>query len=148
MTKAQVVRRKFKSALPRKIENRLLGEMTAIARTLELLEKFRGLMQEAGLSPSAVSAALVYSDQYVDAMTIPLSAPEDLGEFVDAVLALDKSAKFLGVLFLQIDYEADRPEKTGTAFVWPFLGGPETERALIAVRKAAVKGVVIEKPAN
>jgi hypothetical protein len=60
MTKTQVVRRKFKSALPRSIQNRELSNMEAMARTMELFDRLRGMTEEAGLDKNNVSAGLVY----------------------------------------------------------------------------------------
>ncbi len=140
MTKAQVVRRKFKSALPRIIQNRVLTELEAMARTMELFDKLRGLQEEGGLSKGDVSAGVVFCQpetpgkELIEAQMIHLPSPEKIGEFVEKVMALDKPL-FLGVLFAQIDREAKEQGKPGgTVFVWPFMGGPKAEHALIGMR--------------
>jgi hypothetical protein len=137
MTKAQVVRRKFNSARPRIIQNRILGPMEAMARTMELLERLREMMEGAGLRKDDVQAGLVLcqpetpGQELVGARMIPLPAPEKIGQFVERVMALDKPL-FLGVLFVQIDHDA---KQKGSAFLWPFMGGPKAESALIGMRK-------------
>ena len=141
MTKAQVVRRKFKSALPRIIQNRVLSQLEAMARTMELFDKLRGMMQDAGLSKGDVSAGLVCCQpetpgkEHIEAQMIHLPTPEKIGEFVDKVMALEKPL-FLGVLFAQVDREAiEKGKPGGSVFVWPFMGGPKAENALIGMRK-------------
>ena len=145
MTKAQVVRRKFKSSLPRTIQNRVLSPMEAMARTMELFDRFRGEMKDAGLKPSDVSAGLVYCQPETKgrkdalAYVAELPAPEEIGAFVEEVMSLDKPL-FLGVRFIQMDRETDKPEKRHTGFVWPFMGGPEAEKRLKEVLKSGAKG--------
>jgi len=148
MTKAQVARRKFKSALPRRIQNRVLSKMEALARTMELFDRFRGEMEAAGLDKSDVSAGLVYCQpetpgmENVQAEVAKLPNPDigNIGMFVETTMALDKPL-FLGVLFLQIDRDPNiKPEKRNTLFVWPFMLGPEAEKRLLAARRSQAKG--------
>jgi hypothetical protein len=143
MTKAQVVRRKFKSTLPRTIKNEILAPMTAIAKALELYERFRSEMAAVpGLSKSDVSAALVYVQPETPGLehttgvaVIPDPDKGNVGMFVETTLALDKPL-FLGVLFIQTDRAADKPDKRHTIFVWPFMGGPEAEKRLKIAQKS------------
>lgn len=144
MTKAQVVRRRFKSSLPRTIQNKYLSKMEAMAKVMELLDHFRGEMATEGLLKTDVSAGLVYCQPETkgvedDTFTIALPAPENLEKFVKAVMALEKPL-FLGVLFIHTDRQADKPEKKHTIFVWPFMGGPEAEKRLLAARRSQAKG--------
>jgi hypothetical protein len=147
MTRAQVVRRRFKSALPRRIQNRELSKMEAMARTMELFDRFRGEMEAAGLDKSDVSAGLVYCQprtpgmESVLAEVAPLPNPDHahLGIWFETMWALDLPL-FLGVLFIQTDREADKPEKKHTIFVWPFMLGPEAEKRLLAARRSQAKG--------
>jgi len=139
MTKTQVVRRRFKSALPRTIPNRELSKMEAMARTMDLFDKLRGEMCAAGLNPDDAQAGLVFyqpdtpGKERLLAETIRLPRPEDIGGFVDRVMALDKP-RFLGVLFAQRDPDATKAEYKTVMFVWPFMGGPEAEGRLLAAR--------------
>jgi hypothetical protein len=105
---------------------------------MELLDRLRGLMRDSGLNENDVEAALVYrptGEEHIEARMISLPAPEKIGEFVAKVMALEKPL-FYGVLFAQVDHEAAAQGKpAGAAFVWPFMGGPKAEAALIGMRK-------------
>src|ERR1700733_13633168 len=97
MTKTQVVRRKFKSSLPRKIENRKLSKMEALGRTFELFERLRNEMENAGLDKNNSQAGLIYcqpqtkGEEHVLARTIVLPKPgKEVAEFCDSVMNLDK----------------------------------------------------------
>ena len=148
MTKAQVVRRRFKSSLPRTIKNRVLSKMEALARTMELFDRFRSDMETAGLPKGDVSAAIVYCQpetpgmENVLAQVHPIPNPDQgsIAMFVETTMALDKPL-FLGVLFIQTDRQADKPEKKHTIFVWPFMLGPEAEKRLLAARQQQAKGI-------
>lgn len=113
MTRAQVVRRRFKSGLPRKPENRELSAMEAMARTMELFDKFRNEMEAAGLSKDHVECGLVFfqprtkGQEHVLARTIVLPKPEKIGDFANAVMAVDRPV-FLGLIFLQHDIDAGK----------------------------------------
>lgn len=148
MTRAQVVRRRFKSTLPRRIKNRVLSKMEAIARTMELLDRFRAEMEAAGLPKSDVSAGLVYcqpetpgrENVLAEVAKVPDPDRGNVAMFVETTMALDKPL-FLGVLFHQIDRQAaDNPAKHYTVFVWPFMLGPEAEKRLLAARRQQAKG--------
>jgi hypothetical protein len=145
MTKAQVVRRKFKSSLPRKVENRRLSAMEALARTFDLFDRLRDMMAEAGLKKGDVKAGLVYCQpetkgrEHVLVESIELPKPEEIPTFAEKVLALDKPL-FLGVIFAQSDREADKADQRAVAFVWPFMAGPEAEGRLLAARRLLVTG--------
>jgi hypothetical protein len=146
MTPTQVVRRKFKSGLPRTIENRMLSPMEAMARTMELLDRLIRETAEAGLDPSNVHAGLVYhqpqtkGEEAVLARTIALPPDsKEIGKFADKVAKLDKP-RFLGILFLQHDPDADKAEYENVLFVWPFLNGPDDAARLIAARDQQAKG--------
>jgi hypothetical protein len=152
MTRTQVVRRKFKSALPRKIENRVLSPMEAMARTMELFDKLRSEMTAAGLDKNNAEAGLVFCQpqtkglEHILAQTVPLPKPEDIGTFVEQVMALHKPL-FLGVMFLQRDPDTDKPGQKNALFVWPFMSSPEADGRLIAARNQMAKGG-LKKAAN
>jgi hypothetical protein len=139
MTKTQVVRRRFKSALPRTIKNRELSKMEAMARTMELFDQLRNEMIAAGLDPDDAQAGLVFyqpetpGKEQMLAETIRLPKPEDIGRFVHRVMELDKP-RFLGVLFAQRDPDATKAAYQQVAFVWPFVNGPEAEGRLLVAR--------------
>jgi len=146
MTPTQVVRRKFKSGLPRTIENRVLSPMEAMARTMELLDRLMSETAAAGLDPSTVHAGLVYhqpqtkGQEGVLARTIVLPPnSKEIGKFVDAVVKLD-APRFLGVLFLQHDPDAKQDVYKDVLFVWPFLNGPDDAARLVAARNQQAKG--------
>lgn len=145
MTKTQVVRRKFMSALPRKIPNRQLSSMEAMARTMELFDKLRSDMAEAGLDENNVRAGLVFCQpktkgkEHILAETFILPKPKEIGSFCDRVMNLQEPL-FLGVIFSQHDPDADRPEYRDRVFVAPFLTGSEAEGRLIAARDQIAKG--------
>jgi hypothetical protein len=138
MTRAQVARRKFKSALPRKILNRRLSAMEALAEVFTLFDRFRGMVAEQGLERDTVQAGLVYclpeSDPSVFAATVPLPKPSEIGPFVEKVTALDRPL-FLGAFFSQEDPDTDNPIYKRVMFCAQFMGGPEAEGRLLAARK-------------
>lgn len=139
MTATQIVRRRFKSALPRTIQNRELPPMEAMARTMELFSHLRNEMHAAGLDADDAQAGLVFyqpdtpGKERMLAETIRLPRPEDIGGFVEQVMALDKP-RFLGVLFAQRDPDATKAEYKVVMFVWPFMGGADAEGRLLAAR--------------
>jgi hypothetical protein len=145
MTKTQVVRRKFMSALPRKIKNRVLSPMEAMARTMQLFDKLRNEMVEAGLDEKNLRAGLVFCQpatkgmESVLAQTIVLPKPREIGAFCDRVTALHEPL-FLGVIFSQHDPDAENAEYKDRVFVAPFMHGPEAEGRLIAARNQIAKG--------
>ena len=145
MTKTQVVRRKFMSALPRRIENRRLSPMEALARTMQLFDKLRSEMVEAGLKEDNVRAGLVFCQpetkgmEHVLAQTVVLPKPGEIGTFCDQVMEIHKPL-FLGVIFSQHDPDANRPEYKNRVFVAPFMAGPEAEGRMIAARDQIAKG--------
>jgi hypothetical protein len=152
MTKAQVVRRRFKSSLPRSIENRPLSALEAMARTMELFDRLRNEMRSDGLDASDVQAALVYCQpetkgkELVLAEVVALPTPEKIGPFVERVMKIDRPL-FLGVVFIQQDHKAEKAEQRLTAFCAPFMVGPEAEdRLLGAMRQQAAGG--LKKVAN
>jgi hypothetical protein len=152
MTATQVVRRKFKSALPRRIENRLLSKMEAMARTMELFDKLRNEMAAAGLDKDNAEAGLVFCQpetkgvEHVLAQTIRLPKPEEIGTFVEGIMALHKPL-FLGVMFLQRDPDTEKPGQKDALFVWPFMSSPEADGRLVAARNQMAKGG-LKKVAN
>jgi hypothetical protein len=140
MTPAQVARRKFKSSLPRKIENRRLSPMEALGETFRLFDRFRGMVEEEGVDPNTTQAALVYclpeSKPEVLAMTVPLPkpGPTEMVNFCKRVMSVDRPL-FLGVIFLQEDPDADNAKYQRVAFVVQFMSGPDAEGRLLAARE-------------
>ena len=148
MTKTQIVRRQFKSALPRRIKNQQLSPMEALSRTVELFDRLRGMMEAAGLDKRNASAGLVdrqpetKGEEAVLARTVALPRepqPKEIGKFAETVLSLDKPL-FLGILFGQHDPHTDNPKYRDTIFVWPFMLGSEAEGRLIAARGQMAQG--------
>jgi hypothetical protein len=145
MTRAQVVRRKFRSSLPRTVPDKLLSKMEAMARTMQLFDRLRNEMEEAGLKETDAHAGLVYcqpqtkGEELVLARVIALPSPEEIGKFADRVMALHKPL-FLGVVFIQEDHDAKKEAQKITAFASPFILGPEYEGRLLAAMKQQANG--------
>src|SRR5579871_2503133 len=81
MTRAQVARRRFKSSLPRKIDNVELSWTKALTRTADLFDDFRNEMRAAGANPEHVQAGLVFFQPHVKeilAQTVTLPTPEKI----------------------------------------------------------------------
>lgn len=138
MTPAQIARRKFKSSLPRKVENRRLSAVAALGELFTLLDRFRGTVAEALRTPDAVKtiyAALVYclpeSKPAMLADTLPVPEPggTSFGAFCEEAMALDRPL-FLGVVFVQVDPHAENSAYKAVSFVTQFMGGPEAEARL------------------
>ena len=138
MTPAQIARRKFKSSLPRKPQNRRLSALEALGTTFQLLDRFRGIVADEGLDPDTIQAGIVYylpeSDPSIFAGTIPLPKHSELGPFVERVMALDRPL-FLGVLFKQDDPATTKASYKTTMFGVQFMGGPEAEGRLLAEKR-------------
>src|SRR5690348_8862709 len=114
MTPAQIARRKFKSMLPRKIENRVLSPMQALGETFTLLDKFRGMVRAEKRQMDAaktVYAALAYTLPSANKLALTLTVPEPgkkVGPFCETVIGLErKNPTFLGVVFVQVDMDTD-----------------------------------------
>jgi hypothetical protein len=139
MTPAQVARRKFKSTLPRKIENRRLSAEAALGELFMLLDRFRGFVTDELHHPEAVKtvcAALAYclpeSKPAMLADTLPVPEPGSkraFGVFCEKVLSLDRPL-FLGAVFVQVDPHAESRAYKAVSFVTQFMGGPEAEARL------------------
>jgi hypothetical protein len=144
MTPAQIARKKFKAALPRKIRNTVLSKLEAMARTMELIDGLRTCMLREGCSPGDVGAGLIFTQPETPSLesfarTIWLPGPEKVGVFVEAIMKLDRPL-FLGLLFWQHDSKAEKEEKREVAFLWPFMGGPLAEKHLLTARNHFAKG--------
>lgn len=119
--------------------------MEAMARTMQLFDKLRTEMAEAGLDPNNAQAGLVYcqpetkGQEGVLARTIVLPEPAKIATFCDRVMQIDKPL-FLGVMFQQHDPDADKPEYKDRIFVAQFMAGPEAEGRLLAARDQIAKG--------
>jgi hypothetical protein len=119
--------------------------MEAMARTMELFDRLRGEMEEAGLKKADVHAGLVFCQpqtkgkELILAEVIALPSPREIGTFVDRVMALDKPL-FLGVVFVQQDHETRKADQEVVAFVAPFLLGPEYEGRLLAAMRQQASG--------
>ncbi len=156
MTPAQVARRKFKSSLPRKIENRRLSAEAALGEAFTLLDRFRGIIVEELRVPEAVKtlyAALVYClpESKPAMLADTLSVPEPgmkkaFGAFCEQVMSLERP-QFLGVVFVQIDPHAKNTEYKAVSFVTQFMCGPEAaarlhyaqEKELLKIQKGLEK---------
>lgn len=141
MTPAQVARRKFKSSLPRKPQNRSLSPLQAIGETFTLLDQFRGVVRAEKQKMDAaktVYAALAYAlpDAVKLASTLTVPEPEKIGRFCDTVIGLEhKNPRFLGVVFVQVDPDAKSAAYKAVSFVVPFVSGPEAEARLFFAQR-------------
>jgi len=142
MTRAQVARRRFKSSLPRKVSHAELSVEIAVARTMELLGRFRDEVVDEGLSADSVQAALVYCQPHTKGKEAILAqvmvVPErsKFGAFFDAAFALDRPV-FLGMLFLQHDAEATKArdaKQASVMFGCEFTKSHDAEARLLAAR--------------
>jgi hypothetical protein len=140
MTPAQIARRKFKSMLPRKPQNRTLAPLQAIGEAFTLLAQFCEMVSAEGqrMNPQrTVYAALAYTLPGIArlALTLTVPEPEKIGPFCETVLGLErKKPIFLGVVLVQVD-----PDAKGTyhsvSFVVPFMSGPDVEARLLYAQK-------------
>lgn len=139
LTAATRVRRRFKAGRPRAIQDRTVGPMEAMNKTVELLEKLRALSQQEGVDPDSVCAGLIYKQSdipakgYFQVRMVVLERPNQLNAFIDKVMALDQPL-FLGIVFAQLDREAGERGQWIT-IAWPFPAGAKDEGALIGMRE-------------
>lgn len=139
MTSAQIARRKFKSSLPRKIENRRLSAMEALGETFTLFDRFRTMVAEEGQNPDVtLHAALAYCQPEADpamlATTLLLPGPAKVGKFSGEIVELDRPL-FLGIVFIQLDPDTDNPNYKWVSFCAQFLAGPEADGRLMFAQK-------------
>jgi len=141
MTPGQVARRRFKSTLPRKTLHRELSPMRAIGETFTLLDQFRGFVTAEKQSEDAaenVYAAIAYSlpkDTKL-ARTLVVPKPGETGAFCDTILSLgEHHPLFLGVVFIQVDPDAEATKYKAVSFVVPFMSGPDAAARLMYAQK-------------
>lgn len=139
MTRAQVARRKFKSTLPRKIENRRLSALEAIGETFKLFIRFREILTEQGVDPDiTLNAGLAYclpeSDPAMLGTAVLIPGPSNVGAFCDGITKLDRPL-FLGMVFIQLDPDTDDRKYKWASFCTQFMGGPEAESRLQYAQK-------------
>jgi hypothetical protein len=141
MTPGQVARRRFKSGLPRKTEHRTLSPMRALGELFTLLDQFLGFVMAEKQSEDAantVYAALAYSlpDEKTLARTLTVPNPKDAGAFCDAVLNLGvRNPEFLGIVFVQVDPDAENTKYKSVSFAVPFMSGPDAAARLMYAQK-------------
>lgn len=141
MTPAQIARRKFKSALPRKPQNKTLVPLQAIGEAFTRLGQFVDMIQAEMPRRDAaktVYAALAYTLPGASklAFTLTVPKPEKIGPFCDTVMGLErKSPEFLGVVFVQVDPDAKKAFYKAVSFAVPFMSGPEVEPRLRYAQK-------------
>lgn len=141
MSPAQIARRKFKSALPRKPQNRTVSPMQALGETFTLLDQFRGMVRTETQrmdSDKTVYAAIAYELPGASKLAFTITVPEPgaIGPFCDVVLGLEKKApSFLGVVFVQVDTDTKNSAYETVSFVVPFMSGPDAEARLVFARK-------------
>ena len=139
MTPAQIARRKFKATLPRKPQNRRPSAMEALGTLFTLLDQFAGFIGEQGQDPDkTLHAALAYHLPETDpgsvAEIVMLPNRSELGNFCDAITALPRPV-FLGVVFVQVDPDADKQAYKAVSFCVPFAGAPEDAGRLLTAQK-------------
>jgi hypothetical protein len=139
MTPAQIARRKFKSSLPRKPQNRRPSVMEALGSLFTLLDQFAGCIAEQGQDPDqTLHAALAYHLPETDpgrvAKIATLPERSGLGKFCDEVAALPGPV-FLGVVFVQVDPDAEKQAYKAVSFCVPFAGTPEDAGRLLTAQK-------------
>lgn len=145
MTKAQKVRQRFKSSLPRKIGDASLSPMEAFLRTMSLVLAFHKELEADGLDGETIRAALVYCEpdakgkEHLLAETLEVPKPGKVGEFGTRVLAMDK-AVFLGMLFLQHDKDAKDEKQKDVIFGCEFTKAHDAEARLLAARRQIATG--------
>ena len=144
MTPAQLARRSFKSALPRKAQNRTLSPMQALGEAFKLLDEFRSMVRFESKrtdTDGTLYAALVYAVPGAAqlACTITVPEPKDIGPFCATVFGLN-DADFLGLVFVQVDTDATEEYKT-VAFVVPFKSGPDAEARLLYARRSVIADI-------
>jgi hypothetical protein len=154
MTPAQIARRKFKSSLPRKPQDRRLSAMEALGEVFTLFVRLRDLVSEEGLDPDTVHAGLAYylpaSDPALVGAALPLPDPSRVAEFCREVTALDRP-EFLGVVFIQVDTDPEvNPAYKTVSFCAPFVNGPEEQGRLLVAQKVYLMNVqkILEKVAR
>jgi hypothetical protein len=139
MTRAQVARRRFKAALPRKIGTSELSPLEALARTVDLFVRFMREMENANVEPKTKGK------DHILAGVLALPKPGEsgkIGEFADKVMKLDKPV-FLGMLFAQHDMEAERAgdaKQASVLFACEFIKAYDAPARLLAARDQLVKG--------
>ena len=148
MTRAQVARRRFKSSLPRKVSYAELSTELAVARTMELLGRFRDEVTAEGLSADSVQGALVYCQPHTKGREAILAqvmvVPErpKFADFFEAVFSIDRPV-FLGMLFLQHDAEATKArdvKQASVMFGCEFTKSNDAEARLLAARHQQTLG--------
>jgi hypothetical protein len=146
MTRAQVARRRFKSSLPRtKILDVELSPRTALARTMELLGRFRDEVVAEGLSETTVQGALVFCQPHTKGKEAVLAqvkvVPEfaEFSQFFTEMLTIDKPV-FLGMLFWQHDPDARDEKQSRVMFGCAFTKSHDAEARLLAARNQQALG--------
>jgi hypothetical protein len=148
MTPAQIARRKFKSALPRKAQNRTLVPLQAIGEAFTLLAQFCEMVSAEGQRTDplkTVYAALAYTLPGASKLALTLTVPEPgkIGPFCDTVMGLErKTPDFLGVVFVQVDPDPKVSAAYRTvSFVVPFKSGSDVEARLLYAQREVLNKI-------
>ena len=145
MTPAQVARRKFKSTLPRKLQNRRLSAMEALGDLFTLFDRARGMVAEQGQDPEiTLHAALAFclpdSEPATLGKAILLPGRPRIGDFCNEVMKLDRPL-FLGVVFIQFDPDTENANYKWASFCAQFMGGPEAEGRLLYAQQMLLEEI-------
>lgn len=115
--------------------------MQALGETFTLLDQFRGMVRAEKQKMDAaktVYAALAYTlpNAAKLALTITVPEPDKIGPFCETVMGLErKNPTFLGVVFVQVDPDAENTAYKAVSFVMPFMSGLDAEARLVFARK-------------
>lgn len=134
LTPVARARRRFKAGRPTKTKNVLITPEDALLRASKEYGKLQDLVQEEcgdNFDATDTRAGLVYvtPDGKSQTFWMPLSWKNYPKKPIDLLSELSGSV-FLGMVFHQLDRDADKPEAKHTFWVLQFIAGPEAETHL------------------
>lgn len=131
ITAAARVRRQLKAGRPRTIRSLNLNPYEVMGILVNQADRASGLMAEAQLNPEDIKLRLIIRSQ--DAMLLKrLPPPEEAKAFFQAVESM-AGAQFLGILWEQIDREAEAGKPPVTYWVTPFVADAESQQQMEAL---------------
>jgi hypothetical protein len=143
MTKAQLVRRKFKTGRPYK-KDRNLSPLAAMSTAVDMYGQLLDLMVgEYNLPASDAMCALCVVSRATEAEDLQvLRIPIDHAKFPEYLerLAIIPKCLPLGILFAMRDREVKDMKKKFVAWVFPFLVGPKARAKMLEAKQHDVIG--------